>query len=430
MRRAKPIAPKRVHLQPGFAYDFVLVGAGHMMAGLCVFLKLRQPGARVLVVDRAVAPGGCWLEANSFAYWLSPVPTYSSIHHVYFHDVTKLPVRGSGLRLRDDILAELEDLYGWTGVDLAFQTEFVGEAGGRLSLVQQGVAVEGTATHLINPRYRALNSFNDLSTRHDQMTRVPWRGLAGVRILGNSTQAGEVINYVHRHHASVPIEVYYRTAHPILTPVFYARFLPPLNKCWKAGDVMGARRILAKYVATYSKPLRRYLREGMVPLETHLPAKLIVLFHLSRRVVSRLRFIRADTGVSLGSLEADGQAVFDARNVVAAESWSRPFDPFEPSLVLSGFHDRSYAIDWTLTELNVVNNGFLYGVCMAARGWDRAAKFSAEQIEAFEYTMYAWMALGQRQLAPTRKLRTGLSWMPGPWDLLPLFKLLVLKRLK
>ena len=74
MRRAKPIAPKRVHLQPGFAYDFVLVGAGHMMAGLCVFLKLRQPGARVLVVDRAVAPGGCWLEANSFAYWLSPVP--------------------------------------------------------------------------------------------------------------------------------------------------------------------------------------------------------------------------------------------------------------------------------------------------------------------------------------------------------------------
>lgn len=227
-------------LKGGEEFDFLLVGAGHFNAGVTVGILQVMPQARVLIVDVNHDVGGSWLAANYFSHWIYPVPSRDLAYEYYLHNVTNLPLRRNHLLRRDDVLRELRGIYAWSNATLAFGHRYVGvrSADEDVHLLQSSWdsdPVQIRAVHVIHPQYRIMNSFNNMSTRRDQILRQDFSRVTRVRLLGNSLQAAEIINFMFCKHPEIPIEVVYRTPHLALfpNPLLMANW-KSMMACWRS----------------------------------------------------------------------------------------------------------------------------------------------------------------------------------------------------
>ena len=322
------------------SFDFVLIGAGHFQAGVAIGIRQNNPDARILVVESRDEIGGAWLDANMFSFWQFPLPVHQMVYHYYMHSFTKLPVQCSGLAMRDDVLLELLQLYAFLHVEVAVGCKYLGtREGGRheLESVTDSKRIFIDAPVLVWPRYRAMNSFNDVSTRHDSILRLDLSKAKGVCVLGNSLQAAESINFVMRAYSQLPIKIIYRTARLVLmcTPVdmaAYERANIEFANCKTLEEKVNVTthcidQVIASLSSTLDASLLEYIKAFRHRL-TQTPDELfslkqMALFHWKSGAPLEFQYL-----ASVDNFQPeDGWALLDCRNDTSASdgiSGTRP----------------------------------------------------------------------------------------------------------
>jgi hypothetical protein len=201
--------------------DVVFVGAGHFTAGALIELRHEHPEWSACVVDMREAVGGAWNDANTWSRWVTPYSSPGEMKLYYMHEKTGLKSNVTkGIAHTKDVLNELQAIYDWSGprmylshkVDRVSGSEVVATsmAGGKARRIL-------ARKFVLAPNYRNMNSFNDSSTRKDNLLSWNLTQFDKIVILGNSMQAAEMINEIYevRTDDRFSLEVLYRNAHPL-----------------------------------------------------------------------------------------------------------------------------------------------------------------------------------------------------------------------
>ena len=298
-------------------------------------IRIQRQDASILVVDTRDDVGGAWLDANEFSFWQFPIPTRQMVYDYYMHFLTKLPVHCSGLATRDDVLTELMQLFAFSLVRGALGVKYVaGREGGLHDLehIRGGWTSATRSPVLVWPRYRAMNSFGDMSTRRDSLLLLDLSQAQGVFVLGNGLQAAEAVNFVMRTQPRLRVRLVYRTPRQLVLldtalaatqAQLTAKFALSTTTAEKVDCVKAWVDATLKLCSpAVDASLIRYVRAFWQVLR-HDPheffnVKQMNLYHW--RSGAPLEFERLDVFDRVSFEAQEGWAVLDARNDVSANA--------------------------------------------------------------------------------------------------------------
>jgi hypothetical protein len=397
-------------------FDVIVVGAGHFVAGTVLALRHLAPEQSILVVDSSSGPGGAWRTANSYSQWVAPVPVPTMVRQFYLTKITGLPTPQSrfedGFMSRDGVIAMITDIFKWSQADMAFGFQYEGfnneQGGHQLRKIQGNKKYTIQAKRVIWPRYRNMNSFDDISTRLDQPLRLDLPSIKGVRILGNSLQAGEMVNFLQKsNQTSLKIEIYYRKPYMLLDgPALFAMLntilVPVINGV--PVDQSAVRQIFIDLIARSSKPVQDYVHKWFDKQDDIFwYLKYLPLHYLNASNGARMSFIdmtELPSTVDVNSVPP-GWVVVDARTNVAEPMDNVPPHPdvHRPSLSIRGIYvpeDNWLVPTRSMPIISPITIGYSFVAYGLANDWK--FNFDPATKDVLDHSYWAWPVVAKKYL--------------------------------